>query len=584
MNGLKKYSPSNLMRFYESPYESMVYKYLREVDREAVKEDPEDSFMQIASKKGDQHELELFKDLSSQDISSTIILDGEQEDMIKSTKQAMIEGIDLIYQGAVGNSQFFGRTDFLHKVGGKSDFGDYAYEIWDAKLANKSRPKFLIQLCCYSEMLENLQGSLTETCVLIYGNKEREQFNIKNYYIFYKAIKDLFLQFHTSKKINLLPDPELYENWGRFSEHATRTLQEKDHLSQIAGIKSSQIYKLKEAGINTMADLAVTDRATRNIDKTIFERLQLQAKMQNKAKQEEDIPFEVLKNIEPGLGLYSLPPKSDLDAYFDIESNPLLTKIPLHYLWGVAHEDNEEGFDCWWAHTEDEMKIAFENYMDWTYARWKSDQGMHVYHYGQFEITAMRTLMGYFGTREKEVDDLLRNEVFIDLFRVVRQSICVGTSGYGLKAIEPLFREARDNEVGSGQDSTVVYEVWSAERGSTRDHTDSTKLKEIWDYNKDDCVSLITLSDWLRTIQGREGIDYFFKSSIDTRVKATDPSSLIDELIESLIESENKPHAKLLSHLCLYHKRENKPAYWRLFDRLDSTDEDLVSDLDCLGD
>ena len=52
------------------------------------------------------------------------------------------------------------------------DFGDYAYEIWDAKLANKSRPKFLIQLCRYSEMLSELQGTLTDTYVLIYGKKK----------------------------------------------------------------------------------------------------------------------------------------------------------------------------------------------------------------------------------------------------------------------------------------------------------------------------------------------------------------------------------------------------------------------------
>ena len=43
------------------------------------------------------------------------------------------------------------------------------------------------------------------------------------------------------------------------------------------------------------------------------------------------------------------------------------------------------------------------------------------------------------------------------------------------------------------------------------------------------------------------------------------------------------PHAQLLANLCLYHKRENKPVYWRLFERIDMTDEDLVMDLDSLG-
>ena len=64
--------------------------------------------------------------------------------------------------------------------------------------------------------------------------------------------------------------------------------------------------------------------------------------MQNQAKESGGYLFFTFK-VEIGLGLSSLPPKSELDIYFDIESNPLLTKIPLHYLWGAAHEDNAEG-------------------------------------------------------------------------------------------------------------------------------------------------------------------------------------------------------------------------------------------------
>ena len=40
---------------------------------------------------------------------------------------------------------------------------------------------------------------------------------------------------------------------------------------------------------------------------------------------------------------------------------------------------------------------------------------MHVYHYAQYEITALKRLMGRYGTREDELDDLLRRGVFVDL-------------------------------------------------------------------------------------------------------------------------------------------------------------------------
>lgn len=44
----------------------------------------------------------------------------------------------------------------------------------------------------------------------------------------------------------------------------------------------------------------------------------------------------------------------------------------------------------------------------------------------------MRKLMGRFGTREMEVDNLLRNEVFVDLYRVVQQGLRVGDGGCGV--------------------------------------------------------------------------------------------------------------------------------------------------------
>ena len=582
---IKKHSPSSLMRFFVSPYEAWMYKYLKEVDPHAAQEDPDDPFMQVASKKGDAHEEKLYKNLKEELESTVVILDSDPEDMIAATKKAMSDGADLIYQGALRDENFFGRTDFLFKVEGKSNFGNYCYEIWDAKLANKSKPQYLLQLCCYSELLLSSQGVLTPSCVLIYGNSEKEKFNINEYFVFYQAVKKLYLEFHESFNVESLPNPENYYNWGRFTEHAKGVLKERDHLIQIAGIRQSQIIKLNAVGITTLRQLAESGTIEESkIEERSLNRLQSQAKMQVQTLDTGTVGYEVIENIEPGLGLFSLPPKSKNDIYFDIESNPLLTKLPLHYLWGAAHEDDEEGFECWWAHSEEEMKKAFEDFVDWAFKRWEADKSMHIYHYGQFEITALRELMGHFGVKEEQVDQLLRKEVFVDLIRVVKQSLFIGSSGYGLKEIEPLFREERVSEVTSGLDSTVAYEVWSADKQSSRDHTDSDMLKEIWDYNKDDCISLIKLSDFLREIQLKENIRYFPSLRNEREVEAVELAEKIEELVTNLQEKEKKPHARILANLCLYHKRESKPVFWRMFDRFEASDQDLVDDLDCLGD
>ena len=48
---------------------------------------------------------------------------------------------------------------------------------------------------------------------------------------------------------------------------------------------------------------------------------------------------------------------------------------------------------------------------------------MHVYHYASYEKSALRRLAQEHRTREDEVDDLLRDEVLVDLYAVVRRAL-----------------------------------------------------------------------------------------------------------------------------------------------------------------
>lgn len=89
-----------------------------------------------------------------------------------------------------------------------------------------------------------------------------------------------------------------------------------------------------------------------------------------------------------------------------------------------------------WANEE---KAAFEAFVTWAHDRWKQDAHMHIYHYAAYEKTALRRLMGKYGTRESEVDDWLRNEVFVDLFTLIRQAIKIGEPKYSIKNIEHLY-------------------------------------------------------------------------------------------------------------------------------------------------
>jgi predicted RecB family nuclease len=44
---------------------------------------------------------------------------------------------------------------------------------------------------------------------------------------------------------------------------------------------------------------------------------------------------------------------------------------------------------------------------------------MHIYHYAAYETTARKRLICRYASREIEVDELLKNHVFVDLYTVV---------------------------------------------------------------------------------------------------------------------------------------------------------------------
>src|SRR6202035_5824994 len=104
----------------------------------------------------------------------------------------------------------------------------------------------------------------------------------------------------------------------------------------------------------------------------------------------------------------------------------------------------------WWAHDRDEEKLALEGFVDWVYARWRANPTMHIYHYAAYEVSAVRRLSTRHDTRQNEVDDLLRNSVFVDLYQVVRQSLRIGEGSYSIKQVERLYRGRRSGVVSSG--------------------------------------------------------------------------------------------------------------------------------------
>ena len=492
---------------------------------------------------------------------------------------------------------FAGFPDFLVRVDGDSALGAWHYEVWDTKLARHPKPYFLIQLCCYADMLEAAQERRPREVQVVLGTKEARRFRTDDFFYFYRSLRSAFLELQRTFDPDQPPDIPGLKDLGRWSSHAARVLEERDDLSLVANIRGSQIRRLKKAGISTATQLAASAgvRVPR-VDATTLDRLRRQARLQIASRGAERPAYELLTPdaARPNLGLAALPPASPSDIVFDMEGFPLL-EDGLEYLFGVVHlEGGRPVFRDWWALSHLEERTAFEGFVRWAYERWKKDPSLHIYHYAAYEVTALRRLMGRYGTCEDEVDELLRHGVFVDLYAVVRQSVLIGEPAYSLKNVEKLYQEKRQGEVTTAGESMVFFQQWLVDQDGA-DWTTSATLRKIRDYNQEDCESTWKLAKWLRTLQAQAGVvpwteDRKAGQEAEEEVSTT-PSSkaiLAGELLAEIPEdrdtdSERWRVHELLAWLLEFHRREAKPIWWRMFDRHEMTEDELIDDPDCLG-
>jgi len=597
-----RYSPTDIVKFWQSPFASWMDRYALERPAQAPNPNEDDDLSESLSKRGRAHEESLCQNFKDQGLSVIHIDDESEETRRSSTLEAMGSGVDVIVQAHLERDSFSGYADFLVKKTHEpeerdSSFGNWHYEVWDAKLAGSVKPSFILQLCTYADMLESMQGILPSRVAVVLGSGSVEKHWLGDYFPSYQTLKRSFLKAQAEFDPENRPDPADSKEWANWSEYANKLFVEVNHLSLVAGIKRSQITKLNQAGIYTLNTLAETSLPhVPDLNPLVFEKLKAQAAIQ-KSSEGLSVPrYDVIKsstNEKRGLAL--LPPHSPLDVFFDIEGFPL-DQGGLEYLWGNTYfdENDRPQFKDFWAHDSVQEKQCFQDFIAWVYGRWQEDPTMHIYHYASYEITACRKLMSRYGVCEYEVDQLLRNEVFVDLYKIVGGSLILGAKNYSIKSVELLYRGKRETEVSNGGESIVIYEKWR-ERSAAGEEGDTWEtspiLNEIRKYNIDDCDSTQELTKWLRDLQAEHAITYIGKTEViepEIPAEVTARTELRERLLaraetEQSSNTEAANVTETFAEAIEFHRRESKPTFFRLFRRLDSSPEELMDDLDCLA-
>ena len=559
----------------------------------------DDPYAELISAKGEEHEREQLARLESElgpavDLGTDGIPRTDDELLAAATATAgvMASGAPLIFQATFFDGTWQGRTDFLRRVDVPSSLGEHSYEVIDTKLARRVKPHFVHQLLLYSRLLGGVQGFTPELAHLILGDGTETAVELRRYEALHR---------HTARAVARLvgePCPETYPEpiehcavCGFVAECSAR-LREDDHLSLVAGASRIRRERLIDLGIETVAELADAPEDTdpRRLGAESFGLLRSQAALQVESRESGEPTRRHLPPVRAA-GYAALPDPSSGDVFFDLEGDPFLGPDGIEYLWGWWREN--EGYECVWAHDPVAEKEALERFVDEVGDLREQHPGMHVYHYAPHERSKLRSLAIHYGTREAEVDQLLRNGVLVDLFSVVKQALQVGEESYSLKRLERHHGfKRRETSVREGGGSIVMYERW-LELGLDE------MLESIRAYNEEDCRSTASLRDWLLgemrpEAEAELGIDFAEFAEPEPEEDRPPPAwladveALADRLLDGLSpdaadDSPEEARRRLMSHLLLYHHREGKPEWWRYFDLRSLSTDDLLYERDAIS-
>ncbi|WP_295010452.1 bifunctional RecB family nuclease/DEAD/DEAH box helicase [uncultured Microbacterium sp.] len=510
-------------------------------------EDPEDATLARAAAMGDAHEQVVLEDYLERHgravdggpgvvelpkVSSTDA--GALAAVVADTERALRSAATVVYQAAFSTPEFVGFADFLLRD------PDGRWRVQDSKLARTARVTALMQLAAYVDQLDRLGIPRSDEVDLILGDRRVSTHAVADLLPLFRVRRARLRALIADRRIELGARGEPLA-WGddrgdlqvvACGRCATCTIEVETHrdLLLVARMRPVQRARLRAAGIETIDALASAEVGPEGMNAESFHALRAQARLQVRALAEASAaevaefppgaeqggvpvapvvpPFEVVSAA--AIGMMPRPNRGDL--FFDFEGDPLYTEPGEKQPWGLDYlfgwVDDAEQYSALWAHDFAAERQAFLDFLDFVTARRAAHPDMHIYHYAPYETSHLQNMAERYGVGEAEVDRLLRDGVFVDLYPLVLRTVRVGSRSYSIKKLEPLYMgaEIRTSEVQKGDESIVQY-VQARELASAGRTAEAKEiLDDLADYNRYDCVSTRRLRNWLISLAREAGV------------------------------------------------------------------------------
>ena len=576
------------------------FAFLRRIDAKLGRidavVDPVDAMLDRTSRLGDEHEHRV---LERYRLGQSVVEICRPERMARpaleiaadQTRLAFGTTAEVIFQATFFDPHFGSPTADIAFLG-FADFivrqDDGTWLLQDTKLARHARVTALLQLAAYADQLDRIGVPTADSVELLLGDGSVSGHPLADIRPVYRKRRQRLLQIITERLADTQPvawgDPR-YTVCGRCTTCEAEVQAHRDPLL-VAGLRLSQRARLAAGGIGTIDDLAAFTQDIDGVSDSTLTALRTQARLQLQAVPGTAPPVDL---YNPG-ALSVLPEPNPGDIFFDFEGDPLYsegnategdapdgstTQWGLDYLFGLVQTD--ESFHAFWAHTWAEEKVALTDFLAYLGRRRAQFPGLHVYHYAAYERTHLLSLAARHSVGEDQIDRLLRENVLVDLYPLVRKTMRVGSRSYSIKKLEPLYMgaELRGGEVTNAADSITEYAA-ARDLHAHGDQVEAQRmLASIADYNRYDCVSTLRLRDWLLTLARGAGIRSA-GGTAEADAVPLEPSPVRDALLARA--APTTPHtprsidqtaAAFAAAAMDYHRREQKSFWWAHYFRLE---------------
>jgi uncharacterized protein len=598
INGEVLFSPSDLTQAADCEF-SVLRRLDLKLGRILELDIPEDPLMMRAAGLGDTHEQRVLDEYHRTFGDGVVVIDrptASDPDALQAgmeaTLQAMADGADVVFQGVVFDGDFHGYADFLVRT----PTGEY--RVMDSKLARHAKVSALLQIAAYADVLRRNGAPIAEEGVVILGDMREEPFEL-----------DPVIPVYRDRRRRLAALVERHITSGRCADWEDPTVLacgrcplceqeavERDDVLLVAGMRMTQRAKLRAAGVMTVAKLAVRSEPVPQISEKTLATLRAQAALQTRQPDVGTVDYDIFNPA----ALAAIPPPSPGDIFFDFEGDPMWqepgsTAWGLEYLFGCADPvaGGAPAFTPFWAHDRHQERQALIDFLEYVRVRQRQWPDMHIYHYAAYEKTALLRLAAMPGVGEQQIDDLLRANVLVDLYPIVKASLRVSQPSYSLKKLEPLYvgDDLRTGGVTTAGDSVIEYAKYCDAVAAGDAGEAGRLLDEIADYNRYDCVSTLRLRDWLLA----RAVDYGIQPHGVMAVEESGTEAGPDEVAPTrdalaayaqaagdTPRSDEQTTAALMAAAIGFHQREEKPYWWGHFDRLSQPVDEWAESRDAL--